>query len=386
MIDAPPVAARSFDQRGVAARPPFLARIGGAHQRIGRAVFPGTVDRLRACGDHHVPGGRTRRATDGGHHVEVFAVAHDLRAFRREALDHPVVGITPRIVNMFDGAIGRQPIVLELHAIAAREEQVSLAVLADDVARVDVRRQIEVDGLAPRAAHRFRMHHVVRASAAGAGREVDEVTAIVFGDVAGPDRADGRRQCGADGAPVHEVARMPDDDARIRVERRERHPVVVAVLEDGGIGRSPENTGLRNVPSPRSAMRWPSKPLPQRRSDQSVRRLAAQASCCSFALDFASAMGVAATAPPTSSDFSASRRVLFFMPRKIARFVTGVMPARKKGLRCSPFWNVNRSASTTARSPRHRPRKHQRPTGVPSRKMATSTTVQPAGIARFPES
>ena len=85
-------------------------------------------------------------------------------------------------------------------------------------------------------------------------------------------------------------------------------------------------------------------------------------------------------------DFSASRRVLFFMPRTIASFVTGVMTAKKKGLRCSPFWNVNRSASTRVPSPKHRPRRHQRPIGVPSRKMATSTTVQSAGIARFPES
>src|SRR4029077_4503974 len=77
-------------------------------------------------------------------------------------------------------------------------------------------------------------------------------------------------------------------------------------------------------------MRWPSKPLPQRRSDQSVRRVAAQAACGTFG--FAAWTCVVATAaPPTTRDFSASRRVLFFMPRTIARFATGVIHAKEEG-------------------------------------------------------
>jgi hypothetical protein len=40
---------------------------------------------------------------------------------------------------------------------------------------------------------------------------------------------------------------VPDDDARIRIERRERHPVVVAILEDGGIGAIAGEHGVQET-------------------------------------------------------------------------------------------------------------------------------------------
>ena len=94
---------------------------------------------------------------------------------------------------------------------------------------------LQVDGIAPRPADVVGPHHVVRAIGADPG-EVDVVAALVLDEIGGPDRADVLAQRRADRRPVHQVARVPDDQPRIGVERRERHVVVVAVLQHRRVG------------------------------------------------------------------------------------------------------------------------------------------------------
>ncbi len=95
-----------------------------------------------------------------------------------------------------------------------------------------MRGQVQVDGFAPRPFDVFGVDHPDRAVVRSAGRDVEVVTVVVPAQVAGPHRADRRVQCRGERAPVHEVARVPEHDARIGVEGRERQVIVVAVLED----------------------------------------------------------------------------------------------------------------------------------------------------------
>ena len=90
-------------------------------------------------------------------------------------------------------------------------------------------------GIAPRPADVVGPHHVVRAVRPDP-REVDVVAPLVLDEIRGPDRADVLAQRRADRRPVHQVARLPDDQPRIGVERRERHVVVVAVLQHRRVG------------------------------------------------------------------------------------------------------------------------------------------------------
>ncbi len=133
-----------------------------------------------------------------------------------------------------------QAVVGQLHVVAAGQEQVTLAILADRVARIDVLAQADVDRFAPRAADVVGPDHVVAAGGAfgpaGAGREVDVVAAVVPDDVRRPDRTDVLRDRVAQRLPVDQVARVPDRQPGIGVERGRREVVVVAVLEHGRIG------------------------------------------------------------------------------------------------------------------------------------------------------
>src|SRR3546814_9554823 len=52
MIDAPPVARRSLDERRMAARPPFFVLRDGADDRVVRAIFPRPMDRARRSEEH----------------------------------------------------------------------------------------------------------------------------------------------------------------------------------------------------------------------------------------------------------------------------------------------------------------------------------------------
>ena len=217
----------------MAARPPRFIDAGRAHERVVRAVLPRPVDRLRAGRDHHVARHRTGRAAHRRDQVEVVAMAQQLRAFRREVLRDPVFRIAPRLIGRFDGAVGREAVVREADAADAVDEQVALAVLAHDVARVDAARDFQVDRVAPRPLDAVGPDGVDRPRiAVRRGRDVDEVAAVVLAQVERPDRAQRLFQGRADGRPVHEIRRMPDHDARVREEAREGHVIVLAVLED----------------------------------------------------------------------------------------------------------------------------------------------------------
>ena len=240
VVDHPPATVAAFDHGGVAARPPRFAAVDGAGDRIVRRVLPRAVDRLRTCADHHVPGGRAGRASHRGGHVVPVTSLVDLRAFLGVALHVPVLRVLPAIVDVPGFADHAQAVVGQLHVIAAGQEQVALAVLAHRMAWIDVLAQAEVDRLAPGAADVVGPDHVVAAGAAfgaaGAGREIDVVAIIVFDDVRRPDRADVGRDRMAQRLPVDQVARVPDRQARIGVERGRGQVVVLAVPEHRRIG------------------------------------------------------------------------------------------------------------------------------------------------------
>gem|GEM_PF-5239283 len=73
--------------------------------------------------------------------------------------------------------------------------------------------------------------HEVAARLGGAGREVDEVATLVLDDVRRPDRTD----IGGDGVaqrlPVDQIARVPDRQTRVGIERGQGEVVIVTVLE-----------------------------------------------------------------------------------------------------------------------------------------------------------
>src|SRR3546814_16655482 len=58
VIDAPPVARRSLDQRRMAARPPFFGRRSGANERVRGAIFQRPMNRPRPRRDDHMAGPR----------------------------------------------------------------------------------------------------------------------------------------------------------------------------------------------------------------------------------------------------------------------------------------------------------------------------------------
>ena len=135
-----------------------------------------------------------------------------------------------------------------------------------------MRGQVEIDRLAPRALDAIGVDDIDRAPLGGARRDVDEVAAVVLDEVRRPDRADGLGQRRADRLPVHQVARVPDDEARIGVERRERHVVVVAVLQDRRVGMVAGEDRIEEGAVAEIGVALALDALPQRMSDRSVRR------------------------------------------------------------------------------------------------------------------
>src|SRR3546814_11774626 len=95
-------------------------------------------------------GRRPRGAADGNDHVIIVAVPRDLRSLGREAFDHPVGRIAPRVINMLGLADAPQTIVRQADAVAARQEQPARPVLADRMAGVDMVGEVQIDGIAPR--------------------------------------------------------------------------------------------------------------------------------------------------------------------------------------------------------------------------------------------
>src|SRR3546814_5034228 len=107
----------------MAARPPFFDGRSGANERVVGAIFPRAVDRFRSRRDDHMAGRRPRGAADGSDHVIIVAVPRDLRSLGREAFDHPVGRIAPRVINMLGLADAPQTIVRQADAVAARRSE-----------------------------------------------------------------------------------------------------------------------------------------------------------------------------------------------------------------------------------------------------------------------
>ena len=126
---------------------------------------------------------------------------------------------------------------------------------------------LQIDRLAPRSANVVGPDHVVRSIRADA-REVDVVAAAVLHEIRRPHRADVLEQRWADRLPVDEIARVPDHQARIGVERRERHVVVVAVFQDRRVGviagknRIEDRCRCRGRPCAVLRCRAPRRPAP----------------------------------------------------------------------------------------------------------------------------
>ena len=142
----------------------------------------------------------------------------------------------PAVVDVFGRADHAEAVVGQLHVVAAGQEQVALAVLAHRVAGVDVGGQTQADGLAPGTVDGVGPDHEVVALVGRARREVDVVAALVLDQVRRPDRAHVGTDRMRQRLPVHQVARMPDRQARVGVERGQREVVILAVLEHGRIG------------------------------------------------------------------------------------------------------------------------------------------------------
>lgn len=123
VVERVPALVRPLYQRGMAARPPGFGLVLRADQRVAGVLLPRSVDRAGAGGDHHVAGGRTCRAAYGGEHVEPVAMVVDLGAFGRKALDVPILGIVPGIVDMLDLAGQREAVLRQAHPVSARKEQ-----------------------------------------------------------------------------------------------------------------------------------------------------------------------------------------------------------------------------------------------------------------------
>src|SRR3954467_9119997 len=126
-----------------------------------------------------MPRGWTGGAADRGDHVEPTAMAMDLGAFGRKALDIPFRRIMRGVIYMLDLPGGRQAIIGQPDAIAARQEQPARPVLADSVARIDMVRHLEIDRVAPRSVDRVGPAHPDRIWAA-LGRNVEKITPVIL--------------------------------------------------------------------------------------------------------------------------------------------------------------------------------------------------------------
>jgi hypothetical protein len=183
--------------------------------------------------------------------------------------------------------------------------------LVDHVAGVDVAGQLQVDRLAPRPLDPVGPDHVAGVVVGELGRQVDVVAALVLAELGGPDRTDIGLQRGADRRPVHQVLGPPDQQARIGVERRVGHVVVVAVLEDRRIGMVAGQDGVEERPVAQVGLALALDPLGPGRSRAGGRR-AGQRPHLGGPAAWETA-GTAAAAAPVSSEPRAPRRLISTM-------------------------------------------------------------------------
>lgn len=273
----PPLVGRTAQDRRVPARPPSLRSVLRAGDRIAGMVLPRSVHRARAGDDDHVPGRRSRRAAHGADEVEPVAASEQLRALERVGLGDPLVGVAPSVVHLLELADRRQAVVGEPHHPDAVDEEVAVAVLADDVPRVDRAADSEVDRLRPRPAHRRRVDHEDRRlrqlrPRRRDERDVDEEPPVVLGDVDRERVAERLRQRRTLVRPVHEVGRAEQRQARRGLERRVRHPVLVADADHGRVGAVARENGFDERHAGRGHVAAPTFRLPATGIDAVLRR------------------------------------------------------------------------------------------------------------------
>jgi hypothetical protein len=117
------------------------------------------------------------------------------------------------------------------------------------MAGIDAIGNPEIDRLAPRPADVVGPDRVDRpALVVRIGRQIDEVAVAVPAKIDRPDRSELLAQRGADRCPVDQVGGMPDHQPRIGKERRERHVVIVAILEDRRVGMVAGDDGIEVSP------------------------------------------------------------------------------------------------------------------------------------------
>ncbi len=219
------------DEGGVAARPPFLPAGGGADDGVVGRIFPGAVEAAGAGHDDHVAGGGAGGAALGGDLVKPAVLAEKFGGFEELALGLPGARVVPAVVDFFFFTDHGEAVIGEADAVAFGEKEPAATVFVHGVAGVDVA-DVEFDGIAPRAANVGGPEHPVFSG----GGEVDVVFAVVFDEVGSHGRTDDPGHGAADGFPVRQVLRVPDEEARRVEERRVRQVVVIAIAQDGGIG------------------------------------------------------------------------------------------------------------------------------------------------------
>ena len=233
VVDDIPAAVRRVDERAVAAGPPAVGVVIGVHERVVGRLLPRAVQALAAGDGHEVARGRACGAALGGDEVPPVTDLADLRAFHREPFGEPALGDLPAVPDLLQGTgDGVHAVVGQLDALAAAEEEPLLSVVTHGRAGVDLA-DVQVDRVAPGTVRRVGRDHPV---AAVVDREIDVELVPDLGDVRGPDAAQVGLQGIADGLPVHQVLRVPDHQARVVVERRMGHVVVVTVPHDGRVG------------------------------------------------------------------------------------------------------------------------------------------------------
>src|SRR5687767_10585869 len=119
------------------ARPPGLIDAAGTNDGIVRTVLPRPVNGPRTSDDHHVTRRWAGRATHSGHEIEPIAAPEQLWPLGSKHFHDPIGRISPRIVDLFERTGGRQAIVAQCNSPYAVDEQITFAVFADSMTRID---------------------------------------------------------------------------------------------------------------------------------------------------------------------------------------------------------------------------------------------------------
>ena len=197
---------------------------------VGR-VFPGAKHIARAGTDCHVAGGRTGRSALCGGHVIIAVMIVQFGRFKAHTLGYPFVGILPSVIYVLCLSGSGQTIVRERSHLSAVGVEIAFAFGRNHQSGVDAA-NLQVYRLCPRAAD-----VLCRGNPVGVVRGEIYIIGIVhllqFGR---PSRASPFVHNATDGFPVKKVARVPDEESRLAVERRVGHVIVVPILDHSGVG------------------------------------------------------------------------------------------------------------------------------------------------------